>query len=125
MAKARDVPRPFTMPWGKGDIIEEATAVSEYHEPAIQLLRYEDGSLSIRFSHYDHHGRFQRSPLMISSATIAGLRRSLAGEEVTHLTITAIHGLPEVRPNDDLARLISAAARAQGDPIADGDIVVV
>ena len=78
MAKPRDVPRPFTMPWGRGDIIEEATAVGEYHEPAIQLLRYEDGSLSIRFSHYDHQGRFQRSPLMISSATIAGLRRSLA-----------------------------------------------
>jgi hypothetical protein len=78
MAKPRDVPRPFSMPWGKGDIIEEATAVSEYHEPAIQLLRYEDGSLSIRFSHYDHRGRFQRSPLMISSSTIIGLRRSLA-----------------------------------------------
>jgi hypothetical protein len=78
MAKLRDVPRPFTMPWGKGDIIEEATAVGEYHEPAIQLLRYEDGSLSIRFSHYDHRGRFQRSPLMISRATIAGLRRSLS-----------------------------------------------
>ena len=78
MAKPRDVPRPFTMPWGKGDIIEEATAVGAYHEPAIQLLRYEDGSLSIRFSHYDHRGRFQRSPLMISSETIMGLRRSLA-----------------------------------------------
>jgi len=78
MAKSRDIPRPFTMPWGNGEIIEEATAVGEYHEPAIQLLRYEDGSLSIRFSHYDHRGRFQRSPLMISSGTIAGLRRSLA-----------------------------------------------
>ena len=77
MAKPRDVPRPFTMPWGKGEIIEEATAVGEHHEPAIQLLRYQDGSLSIRFSHYDHRGRFQRSPLMISSATITGLRRSL------------------------------------------------
>jgi hypothetical protein len=78
VVKTRDVPRPFTMPWGKGEIIEEATAVGEHHEPAIQLLRYEDGSLSIRFSHYDHSGRFQRSPLMVSSDTIAGLRRSLA-----------------------------------------------
>jgi hypothetical protein len=77
MAKPRDVPRPFTMPWGKGEIIEEATAIGEHHEPAIQLLRYEDGSESIRFSHYDHRGRFQRSPLMVSSDTIAGLRRSL------------------------------------------------
>ncbi len=78
MPKLRDVPRPFTMPWGRGEIIEEATTVGEHHEPAIQLLRYGDGSLSIRFSHYDHRGRFQRSPLMISSDTIAGLRRSLA-----------------------------------------------
>ncbi len=78
MAKPRDVPRPFTMPWGSGDIIEEATAIGEYHEPAIQLLRYEDGSLSIRFSHYDHSGRFQRSPLIISTPTIDALRRSLA-----------------------------------------------
>jgi hypothetical protein len=78
MAKPRDVPRPFTMPWGNGQIIEEATTVGEHHEPAIQLLRYEDGSLSIRFAHYDHRGRFQRSPLMISSDTITGLRRSLA-----------------------------------------------
>ncbi len=78
MAKARDVPRPFTMPWGKGEIIEEASTIGEHHQPAIQLLRYEDGALSIRFSHYDHRGRFQRSPLMISSETIAGLRRSLA-----------------------------------------------
>jgi hypothetical protein len=66
------------MPWGSGDIIEEATAIGDYHEPAIQLLRYEDGSLSIRFSHYDHRGRFQRSPLMISTHTIGALRRSLA-----------------------------------------------
>ncbi len=78
MAAPREVPRPFTMPWGKGEIIEEASAVDEYHEPAIQLLRYEDGSLSIRFCHYDHRGRFQRSPLMISNDTIRGLRRSLA-----------------------------------------------
>lgn len=78
MSKSREVPRPFAMPWGRGEIIEEATAVGEYHEPAIQLLRYDDGSLSIRFSHYDHSGRFQRSPLMISTDTIAGLRRSLA-----------------------------------------------
>ena len=49
MAKPRDVPRPFTMPWGRGEI-----------------------------SHYDDRGRFQRSPLMISSDTISGLRRSLA-----------------------------------------------
>jgi hypothetical protein len=97
MAKPRDVPRPFTMPWGKGDIIEEATAVGEYHEPAIQLLRYEDGSLSIRFSHYDQRGRFQRSPLMISSETIAGLRRSLADTPRLRALLTKLIGAPAKR----------------------------
>ena len=65
------------MPWGKGEIVEEATTAGEWHEPAIQLLRYEDGSYAVRFAHYDHSGRFQRSPLMISADTIAGLRRAL------------------------------------------------
>ena len=65
------------MPWGKGEIVEEASAADEWHEPAIQLLRYDDGTYSVRFSHYDHRGRFQRSPLMVSAKSIAALRRSL------------------------------------------------
>lgn len=104
MATQRALPRPFTMPWGKGEIVEEATAVGEWHEPAIQLLRYDDGSLSIRFCHYDRRGRFQRSPLMISGDTIAGLRRSLA---------TA----PRLRAM--LARLVTPA-RAAAAPAAKG-----
>lgn len=44
---------------------------------------------------------------------------------MTQLTITAISGLPEIRPGDDLAKLIGDAARAQRDAIRDGDIVVV
>jgi hypothetical protein len=102
MAKPRDVPRPFTMPWGKGDIIEEATAVGEYHEPAIQLLRYEDGSLSIRFSHYDHRGRFQRSPLMISSETIVGLRRSLAETPRLRALLNKLIAAPKKRARSRL-----------------------
>ena len=78
MRKPRPIPRPFEMPWGKGEIVEEATCTGPYHEPTLQLLRYEDGSLSIRFCHYDHHGRFQRSPLMVNDALIPELRRSLA-----------------------------------------------
>jgi len=44
---------------------------------------------------------------------------------VTRLVITGVHGLPEVRPGDDLARLIADAARAQGEAIRDGDILAV
>ena len=44
---------------------------------------------------------------------------------MTRLTITPINGLPEIRPGDDLAALIRDAARAQGETIQDGDIVVI
>ncbi|HEV8228325.1 MAG TPA: hypothetical protein VGQ86_00075 [Candidatus Limnocylindria bacterium] len=94
MTTPREVPRPFAMPWGKGEIIEEATAVGEYHEPAIQLLRYEDGSLSVRFCHYDHRGRFQRSPLMVSDDTIARLRRSLRDTPRLRKLVARLVGAP-------------------------------
>ncbi len=44
---------------------------------------------------------------------------------MTKLTITAVDGLPEIRPGDDLARLIADAAGAQHNAIATGDVVVV
>jgi coenzyme F420-0:L-glutamate ligase/coenzyme F420-1:gamma-L-glutamate ligase len=44
---------------------------------------------------------------------------------LTRLTITAVSGLPEIRPGDDLVRLIADAARAQSDHIEEGDIVVI
>ncbi len=49
--KNRILPRPFKMPWGKGEITEEASYVGEWHEPVIQLMKYEDGSTAIRFAH--------------------------------------------------------------------------
>jgi hypothetical protein len=78
MTARRELPRPFAMPWGKGEIVEEVTAVGQWHEPAIQLLRYEDGSESVRFCHYDHRGRFQRSPLMVDATLLAKLGRAVA-----------------------------------------------
>jgi hypothetical protein len=65
------------MPWGRGEIVEEATAIGEWSEPSIQLLRYEDGSLAIRFCQYDHRGRFRRSPMMVDAKLIRGLGKSL------------------------------------------------
>jgi coenzyme F420-0:L-glutamate ligase/coenzyme F420-1:gamma-L-glutamate ligase len=44
---------------------------------------------------------------------------------VARLVVTGIHGLPEIRPGDDLSRLIADAARAQGEALRDGDIVAV
>jgi hypothetical protein len=78
---ARKLPRPFEMHWGSGEIVEEASFSSEYHEPSIQLLEYQAGeaagSFSIRFCTYNHAGRFQRSPLMIGDEDIEGLRQAL------------------------------------------------
>jgi hypothetical protein len=69
------------MHWGRGEIIEEATFSAEYHEPTVQLLSYTEGqaagSYSVRFCSYNHRGQFQRSPLMLGDAEIAGLRTAL------------------------------------------------
>ena len=80
MAKetARTVPRPFTLHWGSGRIVEEATYAGQHHEPSLQLLEFEDGSRAVRFCYYDHAGRFQRSPLIVGNEDVAGLRRALS-----------------------------------------------
>ena len=69
------------MPWGAGDIIEEAASEGQYHQPAIQLLEYTtgeaSGTLSLRFCFYNDAGRFQRSPLMLNTADLAGMREAL------------------------------------------------
>ena len=44
---------------------------------------------------------------------------------MTQLIVTAVNGLPEIRPGDDLAVLIRDAARSQGEEIQGGDIVVI
>ena len=74
---ARTLPRPFSLHWGDVNIVEEATYAGEHHEPSLQLLEFADGSLSVRFCYYDHAGRFQRSPLIVSNDEIAGLKDAL------------------------------------------------
>jgi len=73
----RQLPRPFSFHWGSGNVVEEAWMVGEWHEPAIQLLEHEDGSLAVRFAAYSHRGAFQRSPLMVGHDELAGLKASL------------------------------------------------
>ena len=73
--------RPFKFHWGSGEIVEEASFVGQYTEPAIQLLEYEGhpGSYGIRFCYYNHAGRFQRSPMMIDGEdSFEGLRGGAA-----------------------------------------------
>ena len=75
----RTLPRPFALHWGSGRIVEEAAYAGEHHEPSLQLLEFDEGYLAVRFCYYDHAGRFQRSPLIVSKDEIAGLKRALAG----------------------------------------------
>jgi hypothetical protein len=69
------------MHWGSGEIVEEASYEGEYHEPCIQLMQYTEGeaagSITIRFCTYNHEGRFQRSPLMVSEDDLDGLAASI------------------------------------------------
>jgi|SRR5579864_902488 hypothetical protein len=82
MAKERNkTARSFSLHWGKGIIEEEVRVAAEYHQPTIQLLKFTEGPAAgtreIRFCYYDHHGRFQRSPLIIDESDIPALRSAL------------------------------------------------
>ena len=77
MTRERTTPRPFDLHWGRGQIVEEATYSGEHHEPAMQLLLFDEGYEAVRFCYYDHAGRFQRSPLIVSSSEMDGMREAL------------------------------------------------
>ena len=84
-AKARNVPKTaaktFSLHWGSGVIEEEVQIATPYHVPTIQLLHFLEGgakgTYEIRFCHYDHRGRFQRSPLILDDKDLPELRRAL------------------------------------------------
>ena len=73
--------KTFSLHWGSGIIEEEAQFDTPYHRPTIQLLKFTEGEAAgryaLRFCHYDHHGRFQRAPLIVDASDLQALRRSL------------------------------------------------
>ena len=69
----RRTPRPFKFYFGQGQIVEEVSCQSRWHQPTIQLLEWDDGELSLRFCSYTHDGRFQRNPLVVSARDLAQL----------------------------------------------------
>src|SRR5262245_47302677 len=75
--------RTFSLHWGSGIIEEEVQIATPYHCPTVQLLKFTAGEAAgtyeIRFCHYDHRGRFQRSPLIIDEKDIPALRDALEG----------------------------------------------
>ena len=81
MPEAR-LPRPFSMHWGEGQIVEEARFEGKHAVPAIQLMRFDTGdaagTYTLRFCHFNHRGQFQRSPMMIGDAELDRLRDAIA-----------------------------------------------
>jgi hypothetical protein len=77
----RRVPRAFSLPWGKGQITEEAAIEGGQHAPSLQLLHYEvgdkQGQHAIRFAAYDVEGKLEQRPLIINEREIARLRKEL------------------------------------------------
>ena len=75
--------KTFSLHWGSGIIEEEVQIVSEYHRPTIQLLKFIEGKAAgtyeIHFCHYDHAGRFQRSPLIVDEKDLPALRDAIRG----------------------------------------------
>ena len=64
------------MPWGKGMVIDEVSISSQYNEPTIQLLEFDNGDKLLRFCSYSH-GRFNRSPLMIDEKDLKLLGKAI------------------------------------------------
>lgn len=90
------LPRKFSMHWGDGEIIEEARFAGEHTEPAIQLMQFESGpaagSVSLRFCHFNHAGRFQRSPLIVGEPEIDQLREAVAANPRIRALLLQIAG---------------------------------
>ncbi len=76
----RKVPRPFKLSFGSGMIIEEVSITSKYHEPTIQLLKFDNGKKVIRFCSYNKR-RFNRSPLMIDEKDLRKLGNMIKKEK--------------------------------------------
>ena len=47
------------------------------------------------------------------------------GRAADRLDVRPLEGLPEVRPGDDLVELVADAVARSGEPLADGDVVVI
>ena len=77
----RRVPRAFSLPWGSGLIIEEASIEGGLHAPALQLLNYEKGEKkgqqAVRFAAYSQDGEMERRPLIINERELASLKREM------------------------------------------------
>ena len=79
--KRKNKPKTFSLHWGTGIVEEESQIQCEYHIPTIQLLKFTEGEAKgtreIRFCHYNHEGRFQRSPLILDAKDVPRFKEPL------------------------------------------------
>ncbi|MDA0365558.1 MAG: hypothetical protein O3B31_12660 [Chloroflexi bacterium] len=77
----RRVPRAFSLPWGSGQIVEEAGIEGGLHAPALQLLTYElgekKGQQAIRFAAYSQDGELEDRALIVNEREFEALRREI------------------------------------------------
>ncbi len=85
----RKIPRPFKMPFGNGMVIKEAFITSQYHEPTVQLLQFDNGNRAIRFCSYNK-GRFSRVPLMIDEKDLRKLGNAIKKEKEIYKLISRL-----------------------------------
>ena len=71
-------PRRFSLHWGEGIVAEEARGRGEYHDPALQLLRFDGGAVPVHCCYDDKRRRFQRSPLILGDDEIVLLREEFS-----------------------------------------------
>ena len=69
--------RRFALHWGEGIVAEEARVEGEHHDPALQLLEFDNGDLAVRFCYFNKRGHFQRSPLIIGENEANQLRDAM------------------------------------------------
>ena len=75
-APERTIPRPFALPWGSGQVVEEVSVLRPHWEPTIQLLQYADGSQGLRFCYY-HGPRFGRGPMILDDEAVEEFSEAL------------------------------------------------
>jgi len=73
-----EIPRPFSFKGiGEGDIIEEAAMEYENWAPAIQVLRFTNGTEVLRFCYYAKTGQIAPGALWINDEDIDNLREEI------------------------------------------------
>jgi len=78
-ARNKTIPRSFSFKdIGKGDIIEEASVDYPTWSSAIQLLRFENGDMWLRFCYYAKSGKLAPRALSLDQDNIADLRKEIA-----------------------------------------------